>query len=177
MRGKKARRVRLLEEMERNLEGFAQSVKAVMKQAERGGLTGIHGPVSRLVQAGPAYALAVETALGAAAQNLVCDREEDAKEAIRYLKETKGGRATFLPLTAVKGNTLGEKGLENEPGFVGLASSLVEADPQYEVWCAACSGAPPLRRISTPRCGLPKSTATGSGSFPWTARWSTPAAP
>ena len=55
--GEKARRVRLLEEMERNLEGFAQSVKAVMKQAERGGLTGIHGPVSRLVQAGPAYAL------------------------------------------------------------------------------------------------------------------------
>ena len=130
--GEKARRVRLLEEMERNLEGFAQSVKAVMKQAERGGLTGIHGPVSRLVQAGPAYALAVETALGAAAQNLVCDREEDAKEAIRYLKETKGGRATFLPLTAVKGNILSEKGLENEPGFVGLASSLVEADPQYE---------------------------------------------
>lgn len=177
MRGKKARRVRLLEEMERNLEGFAQSVKAVMKQAERGGLTGIHGPVSRLVQAGPAYALAVETALGAAAQNLVCDREEDAKEAIRYLKETKGGRATFLPLTAVKGNTLGEKGLENEPGFVGLASSLVEADPQYEGVVRSLLGRTAVAEDLDAAVRLPKSTATGSGSFPWTARWSTPAAP
>ena len=130
--GEKTRRVRLLEEMERNLEGFAQSVRAVMKQAERGELPGIHGPVSRLIQAGSAYALAVETALGAAAQNLVCDREEDAKEAIRYLKETKGGRATFLPLTSVKGNLLSENGLEGETGFVGLASSLVEAEPRYE---------------------------------------------
>lgn len=129
--GEKSRRVRLLEEMERNLEGFAQSVKAVMKQAERGELPGIHGPVSRLIQAGSAYALAVETALGAAAQNVVCDREEDAKEAIRYLKETKGGRATFLPLTSVKGNLLSENGLEGETGFIGLASSLVEADPRY----------------------------------------------
>lgn len=130
--GEKVRRVRLLEEMERNLEGFAQSVKAVMKQADRGELTGIHGPVSRLVQAAPAYALAVETALGAAAQNLVCDREEDAKEAIRYLKDTKGGRATFLPLSSVKGSELTEKGLEDEPGFVGLASALVSAAPAYE---------------------------------------------
>ena len=128
----KVRRVRLLEEMERNLEGFAQSVKQVMKQADRGGLRGIHGPVSRLIHAEPAYALAVETALGAAAQNLVCDREDDAKKAIAYLKETKGGRATFLPLTAVKGNGLNEKGLEEEPGFVGLASQLVRVDAAYE---------------------------------------------
>ena len=128
----KVRRVRLLEEMERNLEGFAQSVKQVMKQADRGALRGIHGPVSRLIHAEPAYALAVETALGAAAQNLVCDREDDAKKAIAYLKETKGGRATFLPLTSVKGHVLSEKGLEEEPGFVGLASQLVRVDAAYE---------------------------------------------
>lgn len=128
----KIRRARLLEELERNMEGFAQSVKTVVKQAERGVLRGILGPVSRLIQSAPEYALAVETALGGAAQNLVCEREDDAKQAIAYLKDNKGGRATFLPLTAVKGHLLSEKGLENEPGFVGLAAELVEYDAQYE---------------------------------------------
>ena len=77
--------------MERSLDGFQQSVKAVIRQSERGALTGIHGPVSRLIRAEAAYALAVETALGAAAQNIVCDREDDAKRGIAFLKETKGG--------------------------------------------------------------------------------------
>ncbi len=128
----KHRRIRLLEEMERNLEGFSQSVKSVVKQAERGDLRGIHGPVSRLVHAEGAYALAIETALGAAAQNVVCDREEDAKRGIEFLKKTNGGRATFLPIQTTKGNVLAEKGLENEAGFVGIASSLVKVDSQYE---------------------------------------------
>ena len=127
----KARRVRILEDLERNMEGFAGSVRAVMKQAERGVLHGILGPVSRLVDTAPDYALALETALGAAAQNVVCEREEDAKRGIAYLKENNGGRATFLPLSAVKGNELAEKGLEQEPGFVGLASRLVNCEEQY----------------------------------------------
>ena len=128
----KRRRVRLLEDLEKNMEGFAGSVKAVMKQAERGALRGILGPVSRLVDTDPAYALAVETALGAAAQNLVCQREEDAKRGIAYLKESKAGRATFLPLTSVKGSLLSERGLSAEPGFVGLAAELVKCEEQYE---------------------------------------------
>ncbi len=126
----KARRARLLAELERNLEGFAQSVKVVMKQAEGGHLRGIHGPVSRLIRAEADYALAVETALGAAAQNLVCDKDEDAKRAIRYLKENNGGRVTFLPLTNIRGNRLNEK-LDNESGFVGLAVDLVTYDAAY----------------------------------------------
>ena len=120
----KQRRVRMLEEMERNLDGFQQSVKMILKQGERGALTGIHGAVSRLIRAEAAYALAIETALGAAAQNLVCDREDDAKRAIAYLKENKAGRATFLPLATTKGNRLAEIP-ENDPGFVGLACDLV----------------------------------------------------
>ena len=127
----KQRRVRLLEEMERNLEGFQNSVRTVIKQAERGALQGILGPVSRLIQADASCALAIETALGAAAQNLICEREEDAKKGIRYLNETKGGRATFLPLTAVKGDIL--KSIpEDDPGFVGLASDLVTYDKKYD---------------------------------------------
>lgn len=125
------RRVRILEEMERNLDGFQQSVKAVMKQGERGALQGILGPVSRLVHSEANVALAIETALGAAAQNLVCRKEEDAKRGIAYLKETKGGRVTFLPLTSVKGNVLTDVP-KDDPGFVGLASDLVQYDKDYE---------------------------------------------
>ena len=127
----KQRRVRMLEEMERNLDGFQNSVRTVIKQAERGALQGILGPVSRLIQADASCALAIETALGAAAQNLICEREEDAKKGIRYLSETKGGRATFLPLTSVKGSVLKEIP-EDDPGFVGLASDLVTYDKKYD---------------------------------------------
>ncbi len=127
----KQRRVRMLEEMERNLDGFQQSVKAVIKQSERGALTGILGPVSRLIHAESAYALAIETALGAAAQNLVCEREDDAKRGIAYLKETKGGRATFIPLTSVKGRVMTDAP-KDDPGFVGIACELVTYDKKYE---------------------------------------------
>ena len=89
------------------------------------------GPVSRLIQADASCALAIETALGNAAQNLVCRKEEDAKQGIRFLSETKGGRATFLPLTSVKANVLTDIP-EDDPGFVGLASDLVTCDKEYE---------------------------------------------
>ncbi len=135
----KQRRVRLLEEMERNMEGFQQSVRAVIKQSERGALQGILGPVSRLIQADAQYALAIETALGAAAQNLVCQREEDAKRAIAYLKETKGGRASFLPLTSIKGKPLSDVP-EDDPGFIGLASDLVHFDKEYAGVAASLLG-------------------------------------
>jgi len=126
------RRVNLLKEMERNLEGFSDSVKTVVKQAERGMLRGLHGPVSRLIHAQREYALAVETALGGATQNVICDREEDAKRAIAYLKENRAGRVTFLPISSMKGTLLDEKGLADEEGFIGLASELVTCDKQYE---------------------------------------------
>lgn len=125
------RRVRLLEEMERSMAGFHDSVKAIVKQSQRGALRGIHGPVSQLFNADATYALAIETALGAAAQNIVCDTESDAKRGIAYLKDTKGGRATFLPMDTIKGRELDEKGLDDELGFVGLASELVSCDAKY----------------------------------------------
>ena len=127
----KQRRARILEDLERNMEGFAHSIKMVMQQAQRGTLRGIHGPVSRLVNADSAYALAVETALGGAGQHIVCDREEDAKRGIAYLKDNRGGRATFLPLNTIKGRLLTETGLTGEAGFVGLASDLVTCDARY----------------------------------------------
>lgn len=125
------RRVRLLEDLEKNMEGFSGSVKAIVKQAQRGMLRGIHGPVSQLLQTRPEYALAIETALGAAAQNIVCDTEEDAKRAINFLKDNNIGRATFLPISAIKGSVLSDD-LSREPGFVGLACHLVSYDAPYE---------------------------------------------
>lgn len=126
------RRAKLLEDLERNLEGFAYSVKNVMKQASHGTLRGILGPVSRLITVPGEYAQAIETALGGAMQNIVTEDENAAKTAIAYLKRGDGGRATFLPVTSVKGNRLYEKGLDDCYGFVGIAAGLVGYDPKFE---------------------------------------------
>ena len=123
-------RRRLLTEMEKEYEGFSKAVKLICQA--QSGLRGIHGPVASLVKTDGKYSLAIEIALGAGLQNIVVDREEDAKAAIGYLKQRDGGRATFLPLTAIRGDELREKGVENEFGFVGLASRLVSFDPRYQ---------------------------------------------
>ena len=126
------RRAKILEDLERNLEGFAQSVKAVMKEAHRGNLSGIHGPLSRLFRVPQQYAVAIETAMGAAMQNIVVGTEQDAKAAIRLLQQRDAGRATFLPLSTIRGNLLEEPSLENCPGFVGVAASLCSCEEEYE---------------------------------------------
>lgn len=125
------RKAKMLEELERNLEGFAHSVKLVMKEAQRGTLEGIHGPVSRVIRTPSQYSTAIEIALGAAMQNIVTTDDTDAKRAIAFLKRTNGGRATFLPMSAIKGRTLGETGLEQCRGFVGIASELCSCDACY----------------------------------------------
>lgn len=130
--GEKKRRAQILEDLERNMEGFAYSVKAVMKATDGGQLRGVHGPVSRLIKVDKPYATAIEIALGAAMQNIVVDTEEDAKRAIQYLKNQKAGRSTFLPVTSVKGRVLEEPQLTAQPGFVGLAVDLVKCDQKYQ---------------------------------------------
>ena len=125
------RHISFLENMERNLEGFNQSVKVVVKESRNGSLQGIHGPVSRVIKVPTEYAVAIETALGAAMQNIVTATEEDAKRAIAFLKKKDAGRATFLPMSTIKGNELQERGLENCRGFVGVASTLCTCEPQY----------------------------------------------
>ena len=122
-------RIRLLTEMEKEYEGFSKAVKVVMQA--KGSLRGIHGPVANLMRTEQKYSLAIEIALGAGLQNIVVDREEDAKSAINFLKPRDGGRATFLPLTAIRGDELRERGVEDEFGFVGIASRLVSFDERY----------------------------------------------
>ena len=121
-------RIRMLTDMERDYEGFSRAVKAVMQAGPR--LSGIRGPVAELMRTDAAYTLAIEIALGAAMQNIVVDREEDAKRAIEFLKRQDAGRATFLPLTAIRGDELRED-VSREPGFVGVASRLVRFETQY----------------------------------------------
>ncbi|MDR2525498.1 MAG: chromosome segregation protein SMC [Oscillospiraceae bacterium] len=127
----KASRGKLLEDLEQNMEGYNGSVRAVMKERRRGGLRGLHGTFSQLIHVAPEYALAVETALGAALQYMVCDAESDAKRAIEFLKRAGVGRATFLPLRAIKGQELRERGLSDCAGYVAVASDLVQTDAQY----------------------------------------------
>lgn len=124
-------RVRLLEDLEKNMEGYFGAVKAVMKESGRGALRGIYGPISQLITVKDKYSAAIETALGAAVQNIVVDNETDAKRAMGFLKEHRAGRATFLPITAIKGRVLSEQGLDDQYGFVSIASDLVSYDNKY----------------------------------------------
>ena len=124
-------RIHLLSEMEKEYEGFNKAVRLVMQAAEKNTLRGVHGPVANLMTTDKRYAVAIEIALGAGMQNVVVDREEDAKSAINFLKQRDGGRATFLPLTAIRGDVLREAGVEREYGYVGVASQLVQFDKRY----------------------------------------------
>ena len=125
-------RHRAIADLEAQQEGFYQSVKTVLrKKTTDPNFAGICGAVSELIGVAQEYEIAIETALGGAAQNIVTQKESDAKRAINMLKETRGGRATFLPLTAVKGKVMNTSNIANEPGFIGIASSLVIYDAEY----------------------------------------------
>ena len=124
-------RHRLLSDMEKNMEGYGGAIKAVMKEAARGALRGIHGPLSQLISVPAEYTAAIETALGAAIQNIVTDNENDAKAAVYFLKNAHAGRATFLPIRAIRGRVLHEANLDAEYGFVAIASELVSCEDCY----------------------------------------------
>ena len=125
-------KIRVFKAMERDFESYQKSVRMVMQESQRGALRNIHGPVSRLIRTDDEYTVAIEIALGGAMQQIVVDNESDGKAAISFLKRTGGGRATFLPISVVKGKELQEKGLEKCRGYVGIASSLVKTDKRYQ---------------------------------------------
>lgn len=139
LRNLKSRRQMLID-LDNSMEGYAGSVKSVVSAAKSSRLRGVRGTVAGLVSVEPKYSVAIETALGGALQNIVVDNEEAAKAGIRFLKETNGGRATFLPLTSVKGNTLRENGLDMQEGYVAIASELVSREPEYDGIIASLLG-------------------------------------
>lgn len=127
----KSDRARVLEDLEKNMEGFSGAVKAVLKQSQSKALLGIHGTLSQLITVDNENSTAIEIALGAAMQNVVVSTESDAKRAINYLKQNNVGRATFLPISAIKPRYMDEKNLDDNFGFVDVASNLVDCDEQY----------------------------------------------
>ncbi len=129
-----ASRLKVLEEMQRDYEGYQHSVKQVLMQARRLPGSGVHGVVANLIQVPRELERAVDMVLGAALQNVVVDREEDAKRMIDYLRNNRLGRATFLPITSVRGRTLSreEREVLKMEGCVGLASELISFDPKYQ---------------------------------------------
>ena len=127
----KQQRKKILTDLENNMEGFAGSVKQVLRASKQGRIGGISGTVAQNISVEPKYAVAVETALGGAMQNIIVENEDIAKRCIRFLKEQNGGRATFLPITSVKGRELSEQGLEDCEGFIANASRIVTFDQKF----------------------------------------------
>lgn len=128
----KQSKARMFSDLEKNMEGFAGSVKAVMRQSASKALSGINGTLAQLISVDNDYSTAVEVALGAAMQNIVVDNEADAKRAINYLKQNNQGRATFLPVSAIKPRYIDEKNLDDNFGFVDIAANLVDCDAKYK---------------------------------------------
>jgi len=130
----KTQRAETLKRMDEHFEGYQSSVRAVLKASASGTLSGICGPVSSLISLEGKYSVAIETALGAGLQNIVCEDEDSAKRAIDFLKRENAGRATFYPLTSVKFNPLSinMNAAKASSGFVGIANSLVRTDAKYE---------------------------------------------
>ena len=123
---------KMLEGMENDYAGYAGSVKTVLKAPELKRLT-IYGTLSGLIDVDKEYIVAIETALGGAMQNIVVGDEEDAKAAIAFLKERRAGRATFLPVSSVRGKLLEQAGEAAKcPGFIGIASELIRYDKRYD---------------------------------------------
>lgn len=128
-----ASRHNVLTEMTRDMEGYNMAVRRAMTYAKQRGLKGVKGVLAQLMTVPQAYETAIDMALGAAQQNIVTDTEETAKELINYLRQNRLGRATFLPMSAIRGKTLygNERNALKLPGCLGVASELVQCAPEY----------------------------------------------
>lgn len=125
--GQLSTRKKTIEELESNYEGYNHAVRHIMKS----GLTGIRGVVANLIKVPKGYETAIETAMGAALQNIVCDDDKSAEAAIESLKRNKAGRMTFLPVSSVKGNAYKDNKLIKEPGFTGFGPDCMKFDREY----------------------------------------------
>lgn len=133
-------KIKMLEELQKNMEGYSGAVKKIINESRKGALKGIHGTVSQLISAPEEYAVAIETAFGNSIQNIVTDTENDAKSAINFLKNTGAGRATFQPVSSVKGKLLEEDGLDDCYGYVDMAINLISFDGKYSEIIASLIG-------------------------------------
>ena len=130
----KESKYKFLCEMEKEKEGYNKSVKAVLdiSDKESGFKKGMHGVLANLITAPEEYETAIEMALGAAIQNIVTDTEDEAKKFVNYLRENKLGRASFLPISSVKGQKVANIKKGNLSGVIGVAADLIEFNKKYE---------------------------------------------
>ncbi len=128
----KESRLKFLEETEREKEGYIRSVKSILVDCEKDSSLkkGVHGVLANLIKVPKEYETAIEMCLGQTMQNIVTDTEEDAKKLVNHLRKFNLGRASFLPITSVKGKKI-EK-IKAEKGVIGIASDLVDFDKKYE---------------------------------------------
>lgn len=125
--GQLSARSKTIEEMEHNYEGYNGAVRFIMKS----GLRGIRGVVADLINVPEGYETAIETALGGSLQNIVCNEDADAREAIRSLKKNKAGRMTFLPIASIHADKRRDEKLRSESGFIGFGPDCVRFDLEY----------------------------------------------
>ena len=125
---------KFLIETEKEKEGYSKSVKTLMNSIEKNNVLakGVHGVIAGLISVEEKYQTAIEMTLGASLQNIVTDTEEEAKKLVNYLKENKIGRASFLPISSVKGQKLNKINYSGVSGYIGIASDLVKTDKKYE---------------------------------------------
>lgn len=130
----KESRYKFLVETEKEKEGYSKSVKTLMKAIELNPMfgKGVHGAIANLISTSEKYQMAIEMTLGANLQNIVTDTEEEAKKLVNYLKENKIGRASFLPISSVKGQRIEKINNSGISGYIGIASDLIKYDKKYE---------------------------------------------
>ena len=127
---REASRLESLRNITERYDGYGNSIRRVMEQ--KSSEPGIRGVVADIIHVQKDYEVAIETALGGSIQNIVTDNEQTAKRMISFLKKNRYGRATFLPLSNISGRGgLAQKDVLREPGVVGTANTLVEADAEY----------------------------------------------
>lgn len=118
-----------IEEMENNYEGYNGAVRFVMKS----GLRGIEGVAAELMEVPGGFEVAIETAMGASMQNIICQKDSDAKEAIKALKDNRAGRLTFLPMASIRGNKAAlPPSVTSSEGYIGLACDIVKYSDKYD---------------------------------------------
>jgi len=130
----KESRYKFLVETEKEKEGYSKTVKNLINALENDAnlSKGVHGVLASLISVDEKYQIAIEMILGASLQNIVTDNEEQAKKLVEFLKYNKMGRASFLPISSVKGQKISKINLSNIDGYIGIASDLVNADKKYE---------------------------------------------
>ncbi len=130
----KESRYKFLQETEREKEGYTRSVKSLLEAVERNSSLsrGVHGVLANLIQVDKEYETAIEMTLAGTIQNIVTETEEDAKKLVNYLRDNNLGRASFLPITSVKGQKISGINTRGINGVIGIASDLVKCDKKYE---------------------------------------------